>query len=318
MCNQSRSPQKTTAKKKTVVILLGPTAVGKSRTASRLAEILNGEIINCDSMQVYQGFDIGTDKVSAEMQKNIPHHLVDILLPAQQFTAAEFVRLAVAAVSKILERERLPIITGGTGLYLKALISGLFPLDKRDPLLRKRLQKEAEQKGLEHLRNKLKKVDPNYYNKIGANDKIRIIRALEVFYLTKKPISEHFKETKPPLHDFKIIKIGLKLERKDLYDRIEKRVDDMFQRGIIEETKKLLAAGVPENAPPFRALGYKQVLEFLRGEINKEEAVSRIKTETRHYAKRQITWFKKMDGINWFNPEDLEDIVEFLHKSSKT
>lgn len=304
--------------KKTIVILLGPTAVGKSRTALRLAEILKGEIVNCDSMQVYQGFDIGTDKVPEELRKKIPHHLVDILMPTQQFTAAEFVHLAVPAVSKILEREHLPIITGGTGLYLKALVSGLFPLDKKDPLIRHRLQEEAEQKGLTHLRNKLKEVDPDYYNQIGANDKIRIIRALEVYYLTKKPISHHFKETKPPLHDFKIIKIGLKLERKVLYERIEKRVDDMFQRGIIKETKELLAAGVPENAPPFRALGYKQVLEFLRGEINREEALSRTKTETRHYAKRQMTWFKKMDGIEWFYPDDLEDIVGFIRKGIKS
>ena len=315
MCKQFRFIKNNSSEKKTIVVVLGPTAVGKSQTSLRLAEIFNGEIINCDSMQVYKGFNIGTDKVSAAIQEKIPHHLLDISQPSHQFTAAEFVRLAVSSVYEILERDHLPIITGGTGLYLKALIYGLFPEEKKDPTIRRRLQQEAEQKGLASLRNKLKDIDPDYYNKIGANDKIRIIRALEVFYLTNKPISAHFKKTKPPLQDFKIIKIGLKLERDILYDRIEKRVDNMFIRGIIDETKQLLAAGIPENAPPFRALGYKQVLDFLQGEINMEEAISRTKTETRHYAKRQITWFKKMCGIQWFHPNELKNIIDFLSKS---
>lgn len=312
MHNGSKPLKKPGFREKRIIIVLGPTAVGKSKTAMKLGEIFDGEIVNCDSMQVYRGFNIGTDKVSTEEQNHIPHHLLDIFEPTQQSTAAEFVRRAVQAINMILEKGRLPIITGGTGLYLKALISGLFPEDKKDPALRRRLEKMANHKGLEVLRNKLKTVDPEYFHKIGANDKIRIIRALEVYYLTKKPITSHFKETKPPLPDFKMIKIGLKLEREVLYARIEKRVDDMIKKGIFEETKELLAAGIPENSPPFKALGYKQVLEYLRGKISKEEAVSLIKIETRHYAKRQMTWFKKMEGIQWFNPRDMKKIINFV------
>ena len=308
----SKPPKKPAFQEKKIIVVLGPTAVGKSRTAVKLAEIFDGEIVNCDSMQVYRGFDIGTDKVSTAEQNHIPHHLLDIFEPTQQSTAAEFVRRAVQAINMILEKGRLPIITGGTGLYLKALISGLFPEDKKDPALRRRLEKMANQNGLEILRNKLKEVDPEYFHKIGANDKIRIIRALEVYYLTKKPITAHFKETKSPLPNFKMIKIGLKLEREVLYARIEKRVDDMIKKGIFEETMELLAAGIPENSPPFKALGYKQVLECFQGKISKEEAVSLIKIETRHYAKRQMTWFKKMVGIQWFNPKDIKKIINFV------
>ena len=312
MHERSKTPKIKSSREKTIVVVLGPTAVGKSRTAVKLAEIFDGEIVNCDSMQVYKGFDIGTDKVQDTVQKHIPHHLLDIFEPTQQFTAAEFVHRSVQEINAILEKGRLPIITGGTGLYLKALISGLFPEDKKDPALRRRLQKEAEQKGLEFLRNKLKAVDPDYFNKIGAHDKIRIIRALEVFYLTNKPITSHFKATRSPLPDFKIIKIGLKLKREVLYAHIENRVDAMITKGIIEETKELLAAGIPENAPPFKALGYKQVLDHLRGKISLEEAISLIKIETRHYAKRQMTWFKKMEGIKWFDPNDEKNIIGFI------
>jgi len=312
MHKRSKTPKKNSSGEKTIVVVLGPTAVGKSRTSLKLAEIFDGEIVNCDSMQVYKGFDIGTDKVPDAVQKHIPHHLLDIVEPIQQFTAAEFVHRAVQAINAILKKDRIPIITGGTGLYLKALISGLFPEDKKDPALRRRLQKEAEKKGLEFLRNKLKEVDPDYFHKIGAHDKIRIIRALEVYYLTNKPITTHFKETRSPLPDFKIIKIGLKLKREVLYARIEERVDKMIKKGIIEETQELLAAGIPVNAPPFKALGYKQVLDHVRGKISKEEAVSQIKIETRHYAKRQMTWFKKMEGITWFDPNDEKNIIGFI------
>lgn len=314
----SKESKKNSSREKTIIIVLGPTAVGKSRIAVKLAEIFEGEIVNCDSMQVYRGFNIGTDKVPTAVQKRVPHHLLDIFEPTQQSTAAEFVRRAVQAINMILEKGHLPIITGGTGLYLRALISGLFPEDKKDPELRQRLEKMAKQKGLEALRNELKEVDPDYFHKIGANDKIRIIRALEVFYLTKKPITSHFKETRPPLPDFKIIKIGLKLEREILYARIEKRVEDMIKKGIIDETKELLASGIPEHAPPFKALGYKQVLEHLRGKMSVEETVSLIKIETRHYAKRQMTWFKKMEGIQWFNPKEMNKIINFIRSGIDT
>lgn len=296
------------------MIVLGPTGVGKSAAAIRVAKIFDGEIINCDSMQVYKGFDIGTDKVPLEKRDGIPHHLLDIVSPAAQFTAAEFAARSLEAMESIQARKKLPILVGGTGLYIKALLDGLFPEEKKDPLLRKRLESEASQIGLDKLWRRLEVVDPAYARKIGKNDRIRIIRALEVYDATKKPISEHFLHTKSFVRDFNVIKIGLKLDRKMLYIRIEQRVDSMFARGIIREVEALLKKGFKEDSPPFRALGYKHVLKFLRNEISLEEAVASTKKDTRHYAKRQITWFKKMSGIQWFSPDEIDKIETCLHR----
>lgn len=295
-----------------LVIVLGPTAVGKSATAIALARHFDGEIINCDSMQVYRGFDIGTDKVPHERRGGIPHHLLDIAEATTQFTAADFLRHAVETIHAILRRKKIPFVVGGTGLYIKALLDGLFPEGEKNPEIRKTLEKQAEEKGLESLWEKLIKVDPAYASKIGPRDRVRIIRALEVSMTTGKPISDHFAETRPPLEDFHIIKIGLQLERENLYRRIEERVDRMFERGIIQEVACLLEKGVPEEAPPFRALGYKHVLRHLRGELSRAEAISLTKKDTRHYAKRQMTWFRKIEGIRWFSPHDLQPITAYV------
>lgn len=295
-----------------LVIILGPTAVGKSRTGAYLAREFNGEIINCDSMQVYRGFDIGTDKPTIEMRRQVPHHLLDIAEPTTQFTAGEFVRQAQAALQAIVERARLPFVVGGTGLYLKALLEGLFPGPGRDNELRQRLEQEAGEKGLETLRKRLEAVDPAYARLIGVRDKVRIIRALEVYSLTRKPLSEHFANTRSELGDFHILKIGLQLEREELHRRIERRVDRMFRDGIREEAHRLLAAGIPADAPPFRALGYRRVLAHLQGAISIDEARRLTKQDTRQYAKRQLTWFRKMVGINWFPADDLTSVAEFL------
>jgi tRNA dimethylallyltransferase len=300
---------------KNLIIVLGPTSVGKSSTAVKLAKKMRSEIINCDSMQVYKGFDIGTDKIPAEKREGIPHHLLDAVSPSAQFTAAEFVKLALKAINLIHKKKGLPLIVGGTGLYIKALIEGLFPEGKKDPLLRKELEKEAEEKGLESLREKLMEVDPVYCQKVGKNDKIRIIRALEIFYSSAKPISEHFLNTKSYVEDFNIIKIGLKLEREVLYRRIEERVDEMFQKGIVQEVQNLLDSGIGENSPPFRALGYKYVLKVLKNEISMEEAISLTKRDTRHYAKRQMTWFRKTERIKWFSPDDFSSIEEYVRNN---
>ncbi len=302
-------------KTKNLVVILGPTGVGKSSVAVKLSKETGGEIINCDSMQVYKGFDIGTDKILPDKREDIPHHLLDVADPSTQFTAADFVDLAVDAIDSIMKRKRLPVIVGGTGLYLKALIDGLFPGGKSDPALRRKLEKEAREKGLERLREKLMKVDPVYCQKIHSNDKIRIIRALEVYLSTKKPISAHFSDTQSAVEDFNIIKIGLKLGRQELYSRIEQRADKMFERGLIQEVEDLLQKGTDESSPPFRALGYKHALQFLKEEISLEEAISLTKRDTRHYAKRQMTWFRKMKGINWFSPEEYSSIVKHVKDS---
>jgi tRNA dimethylallyltransferase len=300
-----------------LVIILGPTGVGKSATAIKLGKLFDGEIINCDSMQVYRGFDIGTDKSLPEKRESIPHHLIDIADATNQFTAAEFVKLALKASKEILSRQHLPIIAGGTGLYIKAFLDGLFPEERKDLSVRKKLEEEAQEKGLEFLRERLMEADPTYARKIGKNDRIRIIRALEVYTTTKKPLSAHFLDTSSPAQDFFIIKIGLKLERSVLYKKIEDRVDEMFDKGIVEETQNLLKQGVQENSPPFRALGYKQVLKYLRGDITLQEAVEQTKKETRHYAKRQMTWFRKMKGIQWYSPDDFRSISQYVKNNMR-
>ena len=303
------------SKARNLIVILGPTGVGKSSTAVKLAKELGGEIINCDSMQVYKAFNIGTDKIPPDKREGIPHHLLDVVDPSTQFTAADFVALALKAVTTTIKKKRLPFIVGGTGLYLKALIDGLFPGGKSNPRLRQKLEKEAQKKGLESLRAKLMEVDPVYSQKIHSNDKVRIIRALEVYLSTKKPFSEHFSHTKSSVEDFNIIKIGLKLERQEIYKRIEQRTDKMFERGLIQEVEDLLQKGIDAYSPPFRALGYKHALQYLKKEIPLEEAISLTKRDTRRYAKRQMTWFKKMKGIEWFSPHDYSSIAKTIKDS---
>jgi len=301
--------------KNPLILIVGPTGVGKSATALELAERLNGEIVNCDSMQVYRGFDIGTDKPSAEDRRRIPHHLLDVVDPAIQFTAADFAALAADAVTAIRRRGRVPFVVGGSGLYFKALLDGLFPGPGKDDSARRSLEMEAREKGLDALWNRLEAADPVYALKIGRRDRIRIIRALEVLTLTGVSMSDHFRTTQSPLRDFQEVRIGLKLGREELTERIEKRVDRMFDRGLVAEVKALLSSGVHENSPPFRALGYKYVLQYLTGRITLEQAVALTKTDTRHYAKRQMTWFRKMAGICWFSPHDFEAILRAVAKS---
>jgi len=292
--------------------------VGKSAAGIYLALRFGGEIINCDSMQVYRGFDIGTDKPTPDMRRRVPHHLLDIAEASDQFTAADFVREALAALRLIEERGRLPFVVGGTGLYLKALLDGLFPGPGRNAELRLKLEQEAVEKGLPSLHRRLEQVDPVYARLIGPRDKVRIIRALEVFYLTGKPISEHFQNTRSEVTDFHLLKIGLKLERKELYRMIEERVDRMFQGGIVEEVRSLLAAGVRPEAPPFRALGYKHILSYLEREVSFDEAARLTKQDTRHYAKRQISWFQKMAGVTWLPAGDHACVGAFLEEQFAT
>jgi len=301
--------------KNALIIIVGPTGVGKSAFALALAAGIGGEIISCDSMQVYKGFDIGTDKPSAEARKKVPHHLLDIVDGAAQFTAADFAALAFNAILAIGRRGGVPLVVGGTGLYFKALLDGLFPGPGRDEAVRRALDREAREHGLDHLWKRLETVDPIYAKKIGSNDRIRIVRALEVNAVTGVPLSTHFGRTQSRLQDYVAHKIGLQLEREELYRRIETRVDRMFERGLVEEVRALLASGIDETAPPFKALGYKFVLRFLKDQIGLEEAVVRTKIETRHYAKRQMTWFRKMDGVRWFRADDSEAIYAYVEQN---
>jgi tRNA dimethylallyltransferase len=297
-----------------IILVLGPTAVGKSRVAVDLALRFGGEVINGDSIQVYRGFDIGTDKPTPGSMRGVTHHLIDSVDPEVQFTAADFVREALAAAREIAARGRLPLIVGGTGLYLKAFVDGLFPGPGRDPAVRAGLEAEAREKGLDVLFRRLKAVDPAYAAKIRDRDRIRIIRALEVHAVTGQPLSEHFLRTESPVRDRNVLRLGLRLERTALVQRIEDRVERMFERGLVEEVRGLLERGVSESAPPFRALGYRHVLKHLRGGISLEEALSLTKADTRQYAKRQMTWFRKMEGVAWFSPEDGSGLEEYIQK----
>jgi len=287
-----------------LVVVLGPTAVGKSRVAVDLALRFGGEIVSGDSIQVYRGFDIGTDKPGPEVRRGVPHHLIDIVGPEAQYTAADFVRDALAAADGIAARGRLPIVAGGTGLYLKALLEGLFPGPGRDPALRTALETEAREKGLEVLFRRLEAVDPEYARKVRDRDRVRIVRALEVHAATGRPISDHFRDTRSPVEGRRVIRVGLRLDRAALVRRIDERVDRMFARGLVDEVRGLLARGVPRSAPPFKALGYRHVLRLLGGEIGREDAVELTKIDTRQYAKRQMTWFRKMENVAWFSPDD--------------
>jgi tRNA dimethylallyltransferase len=300
-----------------LIIVLGPTGVGKSRTAVDLALRFRGEIINADSIQVYRGFDIGTDKPTAADRNRVPHHLIDAVEPERQFTAADFVREALRAAGEMSGRGRLPFVVGGTGLYLKALVDGLFPGPGRDPALRAELEAEAREKGLDALFRRLEAADAVYARKIRSRDRVRIIRALEVYTLTRRPLSDHFLRTESPTAGSNVVKLGLELDRETLYRRIEDRVERMFARGLLDEVRELLGRGVNEDAPPFKALGYRHALACLRGGLSVEEAKALTKTDTRRYAKRQLTWFRKMAGVAWFSPHDRAGLEDYLRKHLK-
>ncbi|MDD8027904.1 MAG: tRNA (adenosine(37)-N6)-dimethylallyltransferase MiaA [Acidobacteriota bacterium] len=295
-----------------LVILVGPTAAGKSAMALLLAERFTGEIVSCDSMQVYCGFDIGTDKPGPQERRRVPHHLIDIRDGREQFTAADFAVLASRTIGEITARGRLPIVAGGTGLYVKALLDGLFPGPGRDESVRTELEEEARRDGLDALYARLEAVDPAYAAKIGRRDRIRIVRALEVRAVTGTALSEHFRRTTGFVPGYRTIRIGLERERGDLCRRIEERTARMFARGLVDEVRGLQASGLDDSAPPFKALGYRHALAVLRGGMTIEEAASRTAVDTRRYAKRQMTWFRRMDGIRWFGAEDGEGIVRFL------
>jgi tRNA dimethylallyltransferase len=281
-------------------VVLGPTASGKSSLALQLAKFLPVEIVSCDSVQIYKYLDIGSSKPSESEQAGIPHHLINILEPDQLFTAGEYLILGRKVLTEIQKRGRFPLVVGGTGLYLRAMLDGLFEGPKRSDALRQRLSKLADRKGLGYLHRLLKRVDADSAQRILPNDKPKIIRALEVFYLTSRPISWHFRLGREPLRGFRILKIGLNPPRKLLYASIDQRVDQMFASGLVGEVELILSRGFCSDLKPLQALGYSQVIRYLQGLITLSEAVALTKLKTRHYAKRQLTWFRKEKGIVWF------------------
>jgi tRNA dimethylallyltransferase len=286
---------------KAVLAILGPTASGKSALGLAVAEEWGGEVINCDSTAVYRGFDIGTDKLSLAERRGIPHHLIDIVDPTEIYTAAQFARDAAAAIRDIHERGRLPILVGGTGLYYRALTRGLFPGPGADDALRARLDRVADRRGVECLHRWLARVDPPSAHRILPRDRKRLVRALEVYISTGRPLTSHFAETVSPIADCEVVPFALRVPPELTADRVARRVDDQFARGIVSEIQGLLAKGVPPDARPFGGLVYRQVMELLRGVRDEAATRALIAQENRRYARRQLIWFRKEPNLIWLD-----------------
>jgi len=297
------------------IIILGPTAVGKSKLAVELAKKIGAEIISADSMQVYRGMDIGTAKPTAEEKQGVPHHLIDIRDPDEDWTVSDFIE----ETNRLIAQPPRKIIAGGTGLYLWSLLEGFsFPIAEADLALREKLKEQS----LDELYQKLKEVDPAAAENIHANDKKRIVRALEVFELTGKPISKLQRKSPFPIPHSSFLLIGLNLPREKLNKRIEDRVDQMVKAGLSEEVKGLLAKGYSKDLKSFQALGYKEACEYLAGKWDKEKMIEELKKRTRNFAKRQMTWFKRFKDAKWFEPPaclsgrqvDTDEILDYINK----
>jgi tRNA dimethylallyltransferase len=282
-----------------LVVLLGPTASGKTSLALELAERFGGEIISCDSVSVYREVDIGSAKPNANERARVPHHLLDVASPDQHYTAGDYSRDTRAAIRNVAARGRLPIVSGGTGLYLRALIDGLFPGPQRQPELRERMRNRAETRGAAYVHRILRRLDAQAASTIHANDTPKAIRAIEVSLAAKQPMTEAWKLGRDPLTGFRIMRLGLDPERAQLYRRIDARVTAMFAAGLVAETSALIAK-YGDAVSTLNALGYKQALSLLRGEIDETEAIRQTQQGHRNYAKRQMSWFRREADVNWF------------------
>jgi tRNA dimethylallyltransferase len=284
------------------VVVLGPTASGKTALALAIARRFHGEIVNCDSVAMYRDFEIGTAKPTVAERAEIRHHLLDCVDPLVDVTAGEYARQARQVLHQIEQRRHLPIVSGGTGLYLRALLEGLFSGPQRSEELRERLRHRVEKHGTEHLHRILRRLDPSAAKRIHTNDIPKMIRAIEVCLssrqLPRRTMTEHWQQGREPLRGFRILRLGLNPARDDLYARINQRAAKMFEAGLIAETERLLAK-YGERARPLASLGYKQAMQFLRGEIDRESALAAAQQAHRNYAKRQITWFRREADVRW-------------------
>lgn len=292
-----------------VIVICGPTASGKTSLSIELAKKINGEIVSSDSMQIYKYMDIGTAKPTKEEMQGIKHYLVDFVEPNQRYSVADFKKDAETAIEEILKKGKTPIIVGGTGLYVDSLIYGIeYQEIKFDAQYRQKLEEKAEKEGLEKLYEEATQIDPQAMEKISQNDKKRILRVLEIYKATGKNKTQQEVESRKNevKYDYKVFAINL--ERTLLYDRIDKRVDIMMENGLVEEVEQLLKK-YKEFPTAMQGLGYKEVVEYLQGELTKEEMCEKIKMGTRRYAKRQITWFKKNKQTIWIGPKDIQTIL---------
>lgn len=310
-------------KKKPMVILTGPTAVGKTALSIELAKKINGAIISADSMQVYKYMDIGSAKIMPEEMQNIKHYLVDELLPTDEFHIVKFQEMAKAALEEIYSDGKIPIIVGGTGFYIQGLLYDIdFSKQDADYEYRMELEAFAKEHGAQALHERLRKIDPVSYETIHANNIKRVIRALEYYHLSGKPISEHNEQERQKESPYHFAYFVLNDDRKNLYDRIEKRIDIMLEQGLLEEVTGLKRMGCHKDMVSMQGLGYKEILAYLDGECSLEEAVDLLKKETRHFAKRQLTWFRRERDVIWFDKSKysydermiLEDMCKLLEE----
>ena len=291
--------------KKPLIILTGPTAVGKTKLSIELAKAVNGEIISADSMQVYKHMDIGSAKIKKEEMCGVPHHLIDVLEPDEEFHVVRFQEMAKQAMEEIYAKGKVPILAGGTGFYIQAVVKDIdFSKETEKSPVREELEKLAEEKGYEYLHERLQQVDPKSAEKIHANNVKRVIRALEYFELTGKPISLHNEEEAAKESPYNVAYFVLNDVRERLYERIDARVDTMLQEGLVEEVSGLAKKGYTKDMVSMQGLGYKEILSYLDGSYTLDEAVYILKRDTRHFAKRQLTWFKREKDVIWVNKQE--------------
>jgi tRNA dimethylallyltransferase len=297
-----------------VIVICGPTGIGKTSVGIDLAQTFGGEIISADSMQIYRYMDIGTAKPNAEELATVPHHMIDIIDPDEDFDAVQFSDRARPMILEIESRSRIPIVVGGTGFYIKSLLHGLFQSKAVDPKIRSRLKKEAAEIGGSYLYDRLKQMDPDTANRLHPNDSYRVIRALETIESTGRSLSDYHQNHGFADNPFNGLKIGLQMDRRKLYRRIDRRVDAMVEAGFVDEIKKLLGMGYSTGLKSMQSIGYRHMADFIADRLPWEECIRTLKRDTRRFAKRQFTWFGADKGVIWHEPNQLNQIIKLVKK----
>ena len=305
-------------KKEKLILIVGPTAVGKTELSIKIAKEFDGEVFSIDSMQIYRGMDIGTAKIADEEMRGVPHYLLDIINPDEDFSVSDFRERAYKCIKEISSRKKLAIGVGGTGLYVNSLVYDLnFSSSKSSDRIRDKYWKLAEKYGNEYIMDILKSIDIKTAERLNLNDTKRIIRGIEVYELTGKKMSDSYNDFRKENNDFSLTIIGLNRNREKLYERINKRVDIMLEKGLVNEVENLLSQGYSKDLTSMKAIGYKEVIEYIDGKISYDEMVELLKRNSRRFAKRQITWFKRDNRINWFNYDDFENENDLYQKVIK-
>lgn len=301
--------------KKDLILIVGPTAAGKTSISIEVAKRINGEIISADSMQIYKYMNIGTAKVTEEEMDGVNHYMIDKVYPDEEYSVSDFKKDAYKYIDHIYNNNKIPIVVGGTGLYINSLVYDLdFTNAVSNPDLREKYYNLAEEKGNRYIHELLKEIDEKSYKRIHENDTKRIVRALEIYYETGKPMSESYNSFREPNPDFNLVIFGIDMNRRKLYERINYRVDLMIKDGLIDEVKKLLDMGYDKNLVSMQGLGYKEIVKYINGEMSLEDSIELLKRDTRRFAKRQLTWFRRDDRIKWIDLDNYEDKNEAVNR----